>query len=562
VIPGIAQGIPGTWADLWRYLNPTRQTPERCPWSEANPPPGFSYQSFMERKPDKKTITAMQRGVGAMKEELPDVRINYANLRFLEAVAVDDHRLDVLVMGEFAGRIQLVELWALFLMDIATRKIVWVQLHPRYVDETGETVGIRARDVQHAFAHMFATYGLPLHYRCQILCENAAAVITQSCEEIFKRATDGRVWVRRSGTFDSKMWLAGFSESGGNPQGKAVIESFFGRRFDKAFGRVKGQIGARYQLKPGQLERALQQANRVIKKLGNVATMEEMETLVINFHDIARVRPAILATLHHIETDPKHNLQGFEHVIEWRLSEVDQWRAPSDPALMLMMQTHGAAYVSQFLDLPGISRPRMETVAERAARMCNPADFARPSPEAICEMWMDEAPGVYSGGDVLALNMGKRGGGVHEFYGSRHHLIPGQKVVARLDLDYPQAGCWLYHEDGRFLGRMDYRDRTDYGDEEGLKKQLAVQAKAEASILKGVRRVGESREVLMEQLRDQTERLDTLRTVAARVDSVLEPTKGNREFIEALAGEAEAELPERRESTSFNDFYLDLHQHD
>jgi hypothetical protein len=563
VIAGIADGLPGTWQSLHGRLYPTKPAGPKCPWSESNPPPGYSYKNFLARKPEKKLIYAAQRGVAQLLKDLPEARQDYSRARLMEFVMIDDHRIDVMVWGEWAGKVQLVELWALFIMDVATRRILWVQLHPRYQDETGNAVGIRARDVQHAFAHMFATYGVPLDYPCTIKCENATAVITKSCADIIKRAFDGRVLVDWSGTFDKKLLMTGFSERGGSPNGKAVLESFFGRRFDLAFGAEKGQIGSRYDLKPGQLERQLQHVNRVIAKVGNVATEDELSRVIVDFHSMQTVRPAILAALQHIETNPHHELQGFERVMEWRFSDYDpEWKTVGHPAMTLMHQQHGLDYVNAFLAQPGTTRSRMETVREKWQRLFIAEAFARPSPEALFEMLVDEFPAKYRGGDVLAVDFGKRGGGEHEFFGSRHHLRPDQKVVCRLDLEFPQAGVWLFSESGVRLGYMQYRARTAYGDEDGLVDQLKMKAKAEQSMLKSIRRVKENRDDLQAEIAARQARIDTLQTLDTRAANLLQPSPGNQRFVDAITDEdADFALPEEpAKSGGITDFYLNLHK--
>jgi hypothetical protein len=130
-------------------------------------------------------------------------------------------------------------------------------------------------------------------------------------------------------------------------------------------------------------------------------------------------------------------------------------------------------------------------------------------------------------------------------------------------MEHPQAGVWLFSDSGKFLGRMDYRARTAYGDEAALTDQLKVKAKAESDTLRSIRRIKESRADVLEEIAARDARIEILAMIQERTQQRLPASAHNRQFIEQVTdNEDDYALPDMHDHSSDdpNAFYLRLNK--
>lgn len=504
----------GTWREVRAAQRPTQRVPVVCPYSERCPPDGWSYQNFILRKPSQAVIVAAQRGIGALQPMLYQVRMDYSTLRPQELLIIDDKRLDVIVHGRFEGVVQLCELWALMIMDACTRRIVWVQLHPKFKRQDGTTVGIQRRDVQHAFAHYLSVYGLPVDYPTTLWKENASATFDTSVEELFTRITQGRVKFHNSGLFIGNTQVHGFTEKGGNPRGKAALESYFGHRFDVAFGAVKGQIGSNYLVKPGDVVGRLNAGREMLRTLGDAATDAELK-IVLPFESLHSVRPLVMRALHEIETRNDHELEGFDAVTKWRLDESsNDWKTMLDPKMQQLVASRGMEWVNaMILSDPTLCVQQRETPREKWDRLRDPANFESLSHAAFVDAFLDQSEVRYTGNGQSFAKIGERR---FDFVGRMHSAQAGAVIHLRFDADRPEQGAVLQDLRGSYLGRMEWDGRHTFGDEEALLRQLGERKKSEAEYLREVRKITQPRDVVIEQIAQLDERNSVLSTFVLR----------------------------------------------
>lgn len=552
VIRGLNNGMPGTWQDYWRIVCAGVAVPKIYPWGlgKGNTPPGMSYSSFTARWQDSVTKAALTRGMGTMLNALPTVRLTREGLRFMEMVLVDDKRLDCLVMTRTRDGWRLVEVNALFWFDVATGSIVHVSLHEKKPTKDGKTQGITQRDVQHGFVQLLLRYGVP-SYGMKVRQENATASMGGDFVALVKRAfPNGSVVIDNTGTWNSSISVFGWKERGGQPRDKARIESFFGRTFDVQFGqRVKGGSGPTYDIKPGQLPRMIQDANKALMVLPEWATAEQVSQIVPQFETMESLPGVICDTLDAIETDPDHDREGFEIVREWRESADDGWKDMMHPTIKRLWSLGGAAAVNDFLaDIARLDKGRVllremrETVRQRRARLYDPTQFRAVDPRTLFELVLDVEFAEYAGQHILRLSTGRNAKGTLEFHG-RLPLTAGTPVEAHFDLDCPESGAWVFERDGPFAGYMKLRQRVRELDVDGIMKQVGQKAAAKAEALTELRQVLDTPEAANNKLKQLTQSSATIRELQAQaLGGALPASASSERLTQAMEGHAPAQV--------------------
>lgn len=551
VIRGLNNGMPGTWHDYWRIVSVGVALPKTYPWGlgKGNTPPGMSYSSFTARWQDPVTKAALTRGMGEMLNALPTVRLTREGLRFMEMVLVDDKRLDCLVMIRTRNGWRLVEMNSLFWFDVATASIVHVSLHPKLPTKDGKTQGITQRDVQHGFVQLLLRYGVP-DYGMKVRQENATASMGGDFVALVKRAFNGAVVIDNTGTWDSPISVFGYPERGGKPREKARIESFFGRTFDVQFGqRVKGGTGPSYDIKPGQLPRMIQDANKALKVLPDWATAEQVGQVVPQFETLESLPGVICDTLDAIETDPDHDREGFEIVREWRNSPNDDWCNMMHPQIRALWEIGQAAAVNTFLEKLAKSdksrslvREMRETVRQRRARLYDPTQFRAVDPRTLFELVLDVEFATYEGHHILRLSTGRNAKGTLEFHG-RLPLAAGTAVEAHFDLDCPESGAWVFERNGPFSGYMRLRQRVRELDVDDIMKQVGEKAAANAKALTELRQVLDTPEAAHNKLKQLTQSSATIRELQAQaLGGALPASESAERLTQAMEGHAPAQV--------------------
>ena len=492
----VVEGI--TWQTLHIKLFPGLPLPPRCPWSLSHPPPGWSQSNFTRHRMAKAVFDAIQKGGAAAWLQTPDVRMDLSELRFLEAVVFDDHRLDFEVMvWDDQGKVQIVELWGLFAMDVATGALIDFGLRPKLQRKDGSTEGLTMRDMQHLIAHILATYGYPTAYKMQLIVENAAAAVSTHTEQLLLTRSHGQVVVRRTGVHCGDFIVRGFPERWGGPRGKAWLESVF-HPLDIALGDVKGQMGSNYTRKPGDHDGRV----RIAERLAAVMTAfpEMAGKLSTPLHWSGDAHRLISEAIQALNDRTDHKMTRHRQIVEWRWSEGDTNPKPMQASPDL--PAHIQREIEAFTAMPAEARAtlinnygctRMESPAEKVRRLYRPQDFAAIPSDTYLDLMMDTAPALYKGGDVLDVEI-KRGKQKQtiRFAGSCTALAAGEMVKVRFNSDRPSAGAWVHDERETFLAYLQFmRDPRMLVDEDLplLQQSLGAKTKAHHNNLSEARRI-------------------------------------------------------------------------
>lgn len=461
----------GTWRTLYTMLNPGRALPPQCPYSAQRPPAGWSLSSFMARLPEDYEYTLGKKGLAAAENQLAQaapVRTSLADLRFMEVVVFDDHRLD---FKAFIGN-QIVELWGVFAMDLATRTILAWGVRPRLKTDDGVKQSLTRRDVQHLCASMIQTHGLPKDYASTWLVENAAAAITTDFENALERLMPGRIFIDRTSVGDgrSRGWL----EKYGKPRGKRWLESWF-NLFEIELGSTLGQMGNRWENKPGDFDHR----QNIGTKMAGLGIIAQLPQSVKPFDDIAAAMHAVHDAILRTENREGHDLVDFRTLRFWRISAADTWKSVEETFFLALPIDQQNALLSQ--RETGLVRP--ETPAERREFLRDPAKFEIVDPSTCFELYLDQVSITYQGADCLTFDFAGR---TFDFAGTRHRATVGQKITVKFDADRPDV-CVLMDLPGRVLGSMHVRRRPGYFEKEATATRLGERQKALGKALRNVR---------------------------------------------------------------------------
>ena len=537
----------GTWRDVFHAENPFRDLPLSCPYSLSRPPAGWSLSSFSRHKVAKVIKDIAKKGSFEAWKHLPEVRIDLTTLRPFEWLVVDDHRMDFQVYVDVPGRgVQLVELWGLFVMDVATRMIVSFALKPRVQREDGSFMAFEHRDMQHLIAHVLCTYGIPADYDQTWIVENAAAAVSTECENLITFISQGRVKIKRTGIQVGDMTLSGFPERWGNYRGKRWLEVWFAA-LDIVCGGVKGQMGSDYWSKPGSFDARLAFGNR-LNKLLDKCTAEIRASLELPFEWAGAAHWLVSDAIELLNHRQDHRLEGFEQI---RFFAFD----PSAPMIPLHPQLailHGCEQQLQrfvkfdtetqteLLNFGGT--PRCITPAEKMALQM--PRMQRLSVEAAVDLQFDEVltwqrkPLMYRGGDVIDIEVRRGREKVKvRFHGALPGVEIGTRVIARLNTDRIECGVWILSEKRQLLGWMAYDKMPTHDDLDGLHRQLGAQIKARNEAIGIAERLTNNRKdsrKRLGELADLTKTINTLRGAEVSQIEELPAREQSKEFVASV----------------------------
>jgi hypothetical protein len=553
-VPGLtSEAAPGTWRTLYMQVYATGEIPSVCPWSTATPPPGHSLPNYMARMPERAIIVAAQQGIGAARELTLEVRKDVSQYRPLEALQMDDKRLDVRICVMVDGKPQFVECWCLFAIDVATRRIVGFQMVPKITRADGTQRGISRRDMAHLSANILRLHGYPVAYQATWTGENASAAFTDELVDLIDRATCGQVRIKTSGTYAGEVTLGGGKEMGGNPQGKAYIEAF-NRYIDIKIGRIAGQMGADYQRKSGNSDSLLRDAQRLAKSLGPLVDAETLGQLS-GYHTEETILPLILEAIHEINNDPHHSLQGFDQITLWRYSLADDsWKPLHSPELTQMRAEIGDDAVNRFLAVDGRTQTRMETRQERWGRLYNPAHFRAIDPATYADLCMDAAKAKYEVAGRLLANFKPLSGRKIEleFRGQIAALAHGESYVVRFDFERLDMGCWVQNQRGQYLGTMRYAGRIDARDEVALQHAMGEQQQARAELLKRTRRVVQPRGKALGEVMRMSEGNKFISSIPVVAEMLEAEASESTQALMAARAESAAQKPRNASAPAVN----------
>ena len=449
-----ARGVPipgyGSWRDYYATQYPERDTPERYPFGFF--PRGWSQSNLYTKQTSKAERVIARRGVHAAKRYLLHLIRSTASLRFMELITIDDFRTDILVQAKNprTGRYEICECVGLLALDVATRRRVGLGLKPRFKDEDGKKIAITRADVQGLLFSIFTEFGLPRDYGVTILCENAAAAITDDVAAMLQALLG--VQVARTGLLADKVLPNGFVERGGKPYEKGWIESTFNIAWNHA-GAFAGQIGATYDLRPGDLEAKLLYAEKLLAI--ESLTPEQQAELHTGFWMFDDALTAYHRVFDYLERRDRHKMEGFREVCDYALPD------GSGAITLAAAQKLSREEIAGLVPLP-----RRESPLEKFARITEGVAFVKPAEHVLALLLLTPKRCKLENHRITFTHLGE-GYTFADADSKAMQLAEGTELLGYFDPAQPNK-LWVTLPDGRLVDQVRRRGAVDIRDREAI----------------------------------------------------------------------------------------------
>ena len=247
----------GKWQDIYFKVHGYRPAAdEPCPWSERNPPPGWSLRNLMQLKPGKFALAAARIGMGEAKIDfLPTVRLTRVGLLPCQVVEVDDMWYEhMVVFGGNAKPQRVVEFAA---MDRLTGHVICHLAKPVVEAEDGKRKTLKSAWVRYLYHYLLCVVGVPAG-GCVIKGEHGTA----SQDDTFAGALEAINAVRegegrkpvafRAGSIVTEPLAKGLPDvqHHGNPRHKGMIEQMHATLKNYTDALVFGNVGGGRGVQP------------------------------------------------------------------------------------------------------------------------------------------------------------------------------------------------------------------------------------------------------------------------------------------------------------------------
>ena len=329
-IPGV-----GTWRDVYLRLRgflPSEGEP--CPWSERNPPPGWSFRNLLKFKPDDFALVAAHHGMAEAKSRFGlTVRKTRVGLACCQVIEFDDMWYEQAVM--FPGNREPQRVVEFAAIDVLTGHVICHLAKPirERADGTRET--LRAAWAKYVYHYAICISGLPPE-RVVLVGERGTTKADAEFEAALKlvnawRAAQGQGPVEwRTGALANAPLAKGLHNGAakGNPRNKPHVEQMHAT-LKNALGHVLGEIGGGRGVQPEETGAMVAEASKLaaLAVISNLP-LDKVRTPFLSWTEFSR---AIDRAHEAIDLRTDHALEGWEECGfvkgEFRLKSEASWRA-------------------------------------------------------------------------------------------------------------------------------------------------------------------------------------------------------------------------------------------
>ena len=329
-IPGV-----GTWREMYAATYGYRPAEgEPCPWSERNPPPGWSLRNLMSLKPDKFALAAARIGMGAAKIDfLPTVRLTRVGLLPCQVVEVDDMWYEhMVVFGGNAKPQRVVEFAA---MDRLTGHVICHLAKPVVEDADGTRKTLKSAWVRYLYHYLLCVVGVPAG-GCVIKGEHGTAAQDDTFAAALAainavREGDGlKPVVFRAGSIVTEPVAKGLPgvQHHGNPRHKGMIEQMHATLKNYTDAAISGNIGGGRGVQPEETVGMIREDAALMA----LAQLQAPDTkLRYNFPTWSAFARAAEDAHRQMDERTNHALEGWEEcgfmVGELRVAGMPHWTA-------------------------------------------------------------------------------------------------------------------------------------------------------------------------------------------------------------------------------------------
>jgi hypothetical protein len=305
---------------------------------------------------------------------------------------------------------------------------------------------------------------------------------------------------------------AGYSQSGGTPTGKAIIESGF-RLLDIELAHVRGATGSNYLSKPEEHEGRLNSTRKLLKRIQELPAGDQNELaellhdgeIKLPFPSIWEAHQELALAIQRMDARTWHEMEGFLKITEFRTAKGAGPHYPLHPELYPLLSPEAKGVVSEFMGYPmelqnrmlSWGRTRAESPAECWMRLHPQIKWVNISEAGLFELMLDSTNVEYNGQGAIKCEIN---GTKIEFRGDVNAL-PGQKIRLRFNADNPFA-AWAQDEQGRVLGTLHKVERVSYHDAQTMRERVEVKAVNLAHAVQAVRTLEMQNPVAINQIHD------------------------------------------------------------
>ena len=329
-VPGV-----GTWAEL--YMKERGYFPadgEPCPWSERNPPPGWSFRNLLKFAPDEFALMAARRGMAEAKSRfgltVSKTRVGLACCRVVE---VDDMWYEHAVM--FPGNAAPQRVVEFAAMDRLTAHVICHLAKPIREKPDGTRETLKAAWAKYVYHYVLCVSGIPPE-GCIIRGERGTTKSDAEFEEALrlvnawrKSAGAGEV-VFECGALQNAPVAKGLANGAakGNPRHKGMIEQMHAT-LKNELGHVLGEIGGGRGVQPEETGALVAEAKR-LAALAYVSNLP-VEKVKTPFLSWTAFTQASERAHENIDRRTVHALEGWEEcgfvAGEIKLKSEASWRS-------------------------------------------------------------------------------------------------------------------------------------------------------------------------------------------------------------------------------------------
>jgi len=327
--------IRPAWRDVYlqmRGFMPSAGEP--CPWSERNPPPGWSFRNLLKFKPSEFAMVAAHHGMAEAKSRFGlTVSKTRVGLACCQVIEFDDMWYEHSVM--FPGNKEPQRVVEFAAIDVLTGHVVCYLPKPirERFDGTRET--LKAAWAKYVYHYVLAVSGLPPE-RVVLVGERGTTKADGEFEAALKlinawREAQGHGPVEwRTGALANAPLAKGLHDGAakGNPRAKPHIEQMHAT-LKNSIGHVIGEIGGGRGVQPEETGAMVAEAKRLaaLAVISNLP-VDKVQTPFLSWSAYADV---IDRAHRQMDERADHNLEGWEECGfvkgEFRLKAEASWRA-------------------------------------------------------------------------------------------------------------------------------------------------------------------------------------------------------------------------------------------
>ena len=329
-IPGV-----GTWRDM--YLNLRGFYPsegEPCPWSERNPPPGWSFRNLIKFKPDEFAMVAAHHGMAEAKSRFGlTVSKTRVGLACCQVVEFDDMWYEHAVI--YPGNKEPQRVVEFAAIDVLTGHVICHLAKPirERADGTRET--LKAARAKYVYHYVICVTGLPPE-RVVLVGERGTTKADDEFEAALRlvnawRGAQGQKPVEwRTGALANAPLAKGLHDGAakGNPRNKPHVEQMHAT-LKNALGHILGEIGGGRGVQPEETGAMVAEAKKLaaLAYISNLP-IEKIKTPFLSWPAYAEI---IERAHHEMDERTGHALEGWVECGfvkgEFRLKAEATWRA-------------------------------------------------------------------------------------------------------------------------------------------------------------------------------------------------------------------------------------------